>query len=160
MPSIVIGDGVAFTASGFSGVQSIRAFRLGGEGDLGETNLVWEQGRYMPHIPSFVYVRPHLFTISESGMAMCLDAGTGEIVWRERVNGTYSASPVAAEGRIYLLADDGETTVIEAAPAFRVLARNPLGEKCQASIAVSGGQLFIRAVGGLYCIGSGAAASP
>jgi len=84
---------------------------------------------------------------------MCLDAATGKIVWQERIGGNFSASPVAAEGRLYFLADDGLTTVIEAGPEFRVLARNPLGERTQASMAVSGGCLFIRTAGYLFGIG-------
>jgi outer membrane protein assembly factor BamB len=152
VPSIVIGGDLAFTASGWGGRESIKAFRLGGRGDLGESNLVWEQRRSLPRIPSFLFLEPHLYTITEGGVAMCLEAATGRIVWQERVGGNYSASPVAADGRIYFLADDGLTTVIEAAPEFRVLARNPLDEKAQASMAVSGGRLFIRAAEQLYCI--------
>jgi outer membrane protein assembly factor BamB len=84
---------------------------------------------------------------------MCLEAATGEIVWRERVPGTYSASPVAAEGRLYFTSDAGETTVVAAGPRFEVLATNPLGEPVQASAAVSRGQLFIRTASHLFAIG-------
>jgi len=153
VPSIVLGDGLAFTASGWGGRESIKAFRLGGQGDLGETNLVWEQRKGMPRIPSYLYLKPYLFTISEGGVAMCLKAETGEIVWQERVGGNHSASPVSAEGRIYFLSDEGEATVIEAGPKFNVLARNPLKEKVQASMAVSAKHLFVRTAGNLYCIG-------
>ena len=153
VPSIVLGDGLAFTASGWGGRESIKAFRLGGQGDLGETNLVWEQRKGMPRIPSYLYLKPYLYTISEGGVAMCLKAETGEIVWQERVGGNHSASPVSAEGRIYFLSDEGEATVIEAGPKFNVLARNALREKVQASIAISDKHLFIRTAGNLYCIG-------
>lgn len=152
VPSIVLGDGVAFTASGWGGRESIKAFKLGGRGDLGETNLLWEQRKGMPRIPSFLFVKPNLYTLSEGGIAQCLRGDTGEIVWQERLGGAYSASPVFAEGRIYCLGDNGETTVIEAGSAFKVLAKNPLGEKCQASMAVSGGGLLIRAAGHVYCL--------
>lgn len=153
VPSIVIAGDLAFTASGWGGRESIKAFRLGGRGDLGESNLIWEQRKGLPRIPSYLFVAPHLFTITEGGVAMCLDAATGKIVWQERIGGNFSASPVAAEGRLYFLADDGLTTVIEAGPQFRVLARNPLGEPTQASMAVSGGRLFIRTAGHLFGIG-------
>jgi hypothetical protein len=69
------------------------------------------------------------------------------------VGSSFSASPVSAHGRIYFLADNGETTVIEAGPEFKVLARNSLGERVQASMAISEGNLFIRTVTNLYCIG-------
>ena len=153
VPSTVIGEGLVFTAGGWGGRESIKAFRLDGRGDLGETNRVWEQKKGMPKVPSMLYVRPHLFAITDGGVATCLKAATGEPVWQERVGGNFSASPVAADGRVYFLGDNGETTVIEAGPAFKVLARNPLGEKCQASLAVSQEHLFIRTAGNLYCIG-------
>jgi outer membrane protein assembly factor BamB len=78
----------------------------------------------------------------------------GEIVWQERVGGNFSASPVSAENDIYFLSDEGETTVIEAGPDFKVVARNPLHEKCQASIAISSGRLFIRTESHLYGVAS------
>lgn len=153
VPSIVLGDGTAFTASGWGGRESIKAFRLDGKGDLGETNLVWEQRKGLPRIPSYLYLKPHLFTITEGGIVMCLKSDIGEIVWQERVGGNHSASPVSAEGRIYFLSDEGETTVIEAGPQFKVLAKNPLGEKVQASMAVSQGHLLIRTEKHLVCVG-------
>jgi outer membrane protein assembly factor BamB len=153
VPSIVLGDGVVFTASGFGGRESIKAFKLGGQGDLGETNLLWEQRKGMPRIPSSLYLDPHLYTITEGGIAMCLRADTGAIVWQERVAGNFSASPVAAEGHIYFLSDAGETSVIEAGPQYKVLALNRLGEKAQASMAISQGQFFIRTEKHLWCIG-------
>ncbi len=158
VPSIVLGEGMAFSASGWGGRESIKAFRLDGKGDLGESNLIWEQRKAMPRIPSFLYLEPYLYTISESGSAMCLQSDTGQIVWQERLGGNFSASPVAAEGRIYLLSDAGETVVIDAGPQFKVLARNHLQEKVQASMAVSLGELFIRTANNLYCIGSNQAA--
>jgi outer membrane protein assembly factor BamB len=154
VPSIVLGDGLVFTACGWSGRESIKAFRLGGQGDLGESNLAWEQRKGMPRIPSYLYLSPYLYTITEGGIAMCLQGHTGNIVWQERIGGNHSASPVGAEGRLYFLSDDGETTVIEAGPQFKVLARNPLQEKTQASMAVSARRLFIRTAGNLFCIGA------
>lgn len=103
--------------------------------------------------------------------ALCLDAASGQILWntevmeqvpgyKERKNfyqgrlgGRYSASPVFADGRIYFLSESGETVVIASGAEFEILARNPLEETCQASMAVSGGRLFIRTDKHLYCIG-------
>ena len=154
VPSTVIGDGLVFTCGGWGGKETIKAFKLGGQGDQKETQLVWEQKKGMPKVPSMLYVKPHLFAITDGGVATCLKAATGELVWQERVGGNFSATPVAAEGRIYFLGDNGETTVIEAGPEFKVLAKNPLGEKVQASMAASQGQLFIRTEKTLFCIGT------
>jgi len=153
VPSTVVGEDLVFTAGGWGGKESIKAFKLGGHGELAETNLVWEQRRGLPKVPSMLYVKPHLFAITDGGMAACMTAATGEIVWQERIGGNFSASPVLAEGHLYFLGDSGETTVIEAGPEFKVLAKNPLGEKVQASMAVSHGQLFIRTEKQLICVG-------
>ncbi|MBE7500741.1 MAG: PQQ-binding-like beta-propeller repeat protein [Verrucomicrobiales bacterium] len=152
-PSVVVGQGLVFTAGGWGGRESIKAFRLGGRGELGESNLVWQQRKGMPKVPSMLHVTPHVFVITDTGLALCLAAATGEILWQERLEGTFSASPVYADGRVYFLNDQGATTVIKAGPRFEVLARNPLGEKVQASMAVSQGQLLIRTERHLTAIG-------
>ena len=152
VPSVVIGDGLAFTSGGWGGKETIKAFRLGGKGDLKESNLLWEQKKGMPKVPSMIYVKPHLFALADGGVAACLKGDTGEFVWQERVGGNFSASPVAAAGRIYFLSDEGLTTVIESGPEFKVLAKNPLNEKCQASMAIAQGKLFIRTANSLYCV--------
>ena len=154
VPSTVVGDGLVFTAGGYRGRDSVKAFRLGGSGDLAETALAWEQKKVNPKVPSLLFIKPWLFAIQDNGMASCQKADTGEVVWQERVGGGFSASPVAAEGRVYLLDNNGDTTVIEAGPAFKVLARNPLGEPTQASMAVSDGRLFIRTEKNLHCVGA------
>ena len=154
VPSVVLGKGLVFTSGGAGGRNSIKAFRLDGKGDLKETNLAWEQRKGTPSIPSMIYAEPHLFAMNDAGVMSCLDAESGEAVWRERVGGNFSASPVLADGRIYLASEEGVTTVIEAGPHFKVLARNPLEEKVQASPAISQGRIFIRTAAHLYCIGA------
>jgi outer membrane protein assembly factor BamB len=154
VPSTVVGDGLVFTAGGYRGRDSVKAFRLGGSGELAETALAWEQKKVNPKVPSLLYIKPWLFAIQDNGIASCQKADTGEVLWQERVGGGFSASPVAAEGRVYLLDNNGDTTVIEAGPAFKVLAKNPLGEPTQASMAVSDGRIFIRTEKNLYCVGA------
>ena len=154
VPSMVLGDGLAFTAGGWGGKETIKAFRLGEKGELKESNLVWEQKKGMPKVPSMLYVKPYLFAITDGGIATCMKGESGEIIWQERVGGNHSASPVWAEGRIYFLSDDGKTTVMNAGPEFKVIAESSLNEKLQASMAVSQGNLFIRTEKHLFCIGN------
>ena len=153
VPSVVIGDGLVFTASGF-GESTIRAVRTGGEGDVTETHIAWKSTEDVPKVPSMLYARPFLFLITEGGVAKCLRATTGEVIWRERLDPKYSASPVWAEGRIYFLSEKGTTTVIEAGPEFKIVVRNELDEKCCASPAISQKHIFIRSVHNLFCIGA------
>lgn len=159
VPSIVIGEGLVFATSGFPTKVPegavLRAFRMGGKGDVTAANLAWKDSKDVPMIPSLLYAKPYLYAITETGVVRCLKAATGEVVWRDRLPGNYSASPVWTEGRITFLSEQGTATVIEAGPEFKVVATNVLGEKCCASPAVSGGQLFIRTAGNLYCFGQG-----
>ena len=152
VPAVVIGDGLVYAASGFE-ASTIRAVRPDGAGDVTKTHIVWEQTRSVPHMPSFVYSKPYLFTIDEKGIAMCLRENTGEVVWQERIGGDHSASPILTDGLIYFLSEEGETTIIRAAGEFEVVAKNSIGEFCQASLAASQGQLFLRSQSHLYAIG-------
>lgn len=153
VPSIVLGDGLAFAASGWGGRESLKAFRLGARGDLGEENLVWEQKKGMPRIPSVLYVDSRIYFVNENGIALSLDAKTGEVLTQKRMKGHYSASPVAADGRLYFTSDEGVTTVTTASPELEILAENALGERVQASMAVSGGNFFLRTEEHIFCIG-------
>jgi outer membrane protein assembly factor BamB len=152
-PSPAMGDGLIFTSSGFE-KTTIRTVRSGGRGDVTQSHVAWEQKKGAPTQPSLLYVKPHLYAITDGGIASCYQADTGDIIWQERVGGNHSASPVYAAGRIYFLSEAGETVVIKAGPKFEIVSRNPLNEKCQASIAASQGQLFIRGEKHLYCIGA------
>jgi outer membrane protein assembly factor BamB len=153
-PSVLIADGLAVQANGWGGFESVRAFKLAGaKGDVGESTLAWEQKKNPPKLPSMLFLAPHVFCVTEAGMAWCADAATGEVRYRERIGGTFAASPVAAGGRIYVTADNGETVVLPAAPRFEVLARNPLGMTVQASPAVVNNRLIIRGAHALVCIG-------
>ena len=157
IPSVVAGEGMVFAASGWNTGRpeqplAIRAFRLGGRSE-GIQSHVWEYTGNVPMIPSFAYATPYLFVVEEGGTVQCLKAGTGEVVWKNRLSGRHEPSPVLAEGRLYFLSSSGKTTVIEAGPEFKKLAENPLGEKCGASMAVSGGRLFIRTESHLFGIG-------
>jgi len=150
-PSPVVGDGMIFTSSGFE-APTIRAIRPGGEGDVTESHIVWEQTRGVPVLASPLFVAPYLYTITRDNILHCIDADSGEIAWLKRLPGAYSASPVYAEGRIYILSEEGITLVLEPGDEYREIARNDLQEKCMASMAVSNGKFFIRGAEHLYCI--------
>ena len=152
-PSLVVGDGMVYSSSGFE-AETIRAVRLdpAARGDVTKTHIAWEQRRAVPTQPSFVYHDGLLFSVKENGIALCMDGKTGEVIWQERLEGSYSASPIVAAGRIYLLAENGTTTVIEASRTFKEVASNPLEGNCQASPAVSNGRIYIRSDKHLFCI--------
>jgi outer membrane protein assembly factor BamB len=136
VPSIVIGDGLIYSASGFE-KPTIRAHKTDG-------TLAWEQTRGVPMISSMIYVKPHLYSVTTQGIAWCFNGATGEPVWQSRLGGAYSASPAAAAGRIYFASEDGDVAVIEAGAEFKLLSTNTVGEKMQASPALSDGTIFLR----------------
>lgn len=153
-PSPAFGGGLIYTSSGFED-PTIRAIRLGGKGDITKTHIAWEQKKGVPALPSLLYVKPYLYSITRDNILHCLEAETGKIVWLKRLEGVHSASPVYADGRIYILSEDGVTLVLNPGPKYDEIAVNELGERCLASMAVSNGQFFIRSAEHLFCIGTG-----
>jgi len=152
-PSPAVGDGLIYTSSGFE-APTLRAIRLGGKGDITKTHVAWEQKSGVAALSSLLYVKPYLYSISRDNILHCLEGATGEIVWRKRLSGTYWASPVYAEGRIYILSEDGVTLVLRPGDKYDEIAANDLGDRCFASMAVSQGNFYIRSAQHLYCIGN------
>ena len=137
----------------------ILAIKAGGQGDVTESHLAWrwdEQGA--PDVPTPVSDGKYLYVIGDGGLASCLDAKTGKVIWeKERLNigATISASPLLADGKLYITGENAVTAVIAAGPEFEHLATNDLdGTFTLSSIAVSGQQLFLRTSTHLYCIGN------
>jgi outer membrane protein assembly factor BamB len=154
VPSPLLVDDLFITCSGFE-QPTIRAIKLGGQGDVTKTHIAWEQTKGVPSQSSPVYVEPHLYTVTDAGVVTIFELQPTDLklLAQGRVPGNYSASPVAADGKVYLLSEQGDTSVIEAGPKFKILETNSLGERCQASPAISNGQIFIRTERNLYCIG-------
>ncbi len=151
-PTPALGKGMIYTSSGFE-EPTIRAIRLDGSGDVTDTHIIWEQTKGVPAMPSPLLVGPHLYTITRDNILYCIDAEDGQPLWNKRLSGTHSASPVFADGRIYILSETGTTLVLEPGSQYKELASNPLDEKCLASMAVSDGHFFIRGINHLFCIG-------
>ena len=128
--------------------------RLDGRGDVTDSHVAWSIAKGAPSIPSFLLVGDLLYLVSDLGIISCVEATSGKIVWKERLPGGYRASPIYADGRIYVANVDGTTTVIEPGRRFNVLAVNELGDRTrlQASLAVAGKALFVRTETHLYRI--------
>ena len=126
------------------------AFQLAGGGP----NQLW-QTTDGPDVPTPVTDGTYLYLLRDNGVMLCLKARSGDVVWGpERVRpGTYSASPVLADGRIYVTSEDGVTSVVEAGPEFKLVAENELEGYTLSSPAISDGQIFVRTEKYLYCIG-------
>jgi outer membrane protein assembly factor BamB len=149
--SPVVADGMIYASSR---VRPLLALKAGGRGDVSRTHVVWttDQG---PDVPTPATDGKYLYIVNDRGLMWCRDARTGTEIWgSQRVrSGTYSASPVIGDGKVYVTSEDGITTVIEAGPQFKVLAENDLGDYTLSSPALSDGQIFVRTQKFLYCIG-------
>jgi outer membrane protein assembly factor BamB len=133
----------------------IIAIRPGGRGDVSQSHKAWQFSRG-PDVPSPVSDGTHVFIVNDNGVVYALNAKTGTVVWgpSRLKSGTYSASPILADGHVYVTNEEGLTSVFAAAPAFQVLAENPLNDYTLSSPAVSEGQIFLRTAAHLYAIGT------
>ncbi len=148
--SPVSGHGLVFYTTGWNG--QLLAIRPDGAGDATSTHIAWRVTRSVARKPSVVLAGDLVFMINDTGILTCLEASTGVIVWTARLNGNYSASPLAWRNRVYFFSEEGKTTVIEAGRQYKVLAENFLDGPFMASPAVAGSALFLRAGRNVYRI--------
>ncbi|MBI86118.1 MAG: hypothetical protein CMJ81_23220 [Planctomycetaceae bacterium] len=104
-------------------------------------------------VPTPLSHRGMLFTVSDEGVALCVDLKTGKLYWKERLKNKFYSSPVCVDDKIYFTSRDGEVVVVEAAGEFNLLARNQVGDECHATPAVSGGRMYLRTFSSLISIG-------
>jgi outer membrane protein assembly factor BamB len=137
-----------------SRVKPLLAIKGGGAGDVTSTHRLWEFENG-PDVPTPVTDGTYFYSFDDRGVVYCLDAKSGKAVYGPvRIKpGTYSASPILGDGKIFITSEEGLTTVVKAGPAFEVLAENNIGEFVLSSIAISDGQLFLRGDKHLYAIG-------
>jgi outer membrane protein assembly factor BamB len=153
--------GLIFVASGYR-VKPIFAIRPGAKGDItlegdAQANeyVAWSSKRDGPYLPTPIAYGDYLYILQNNGVLVSYRAKTGELVYRQRVGsgGAFSASPVAADGRLYITSEDGDIYVVRAGPEYELVATNPMGEVCMATPAVSKGRMFIRTQHHLYAVG-------
>ncbi len=150
VPRPVYAHGLVFVSSGFDR-PVLLAIKPTGKGDVTDTHVAWQMTKGAPHTPSMLVVGDELYCFADRGMATCVDAKTGEEHWQERIGGAYSASPVFADGRIYITNEQGKTVVLKPGKSFEVLAENDLKQKTLATLAVGDGAIFLRTESHLYC---------
>lgn len=152
VPRPVFVGGLILVCTGYEGPAELLAIRPDGQGDVTDTHVVWRSKKFVPHTSSPVVAGDAIYMVSDEGVAACTDAASGELRWRKRVGGNFSASLLLADGRIYLPDERGVCLVIEAGGEFRQLAKNDLQEPTFASYAVGEGALFVRTAEALYRI--------
>jgi outer membrane protein assembly factor BamB len=154
--ALVVGDTVLTP----SRRRPFLAYRGGGSGDVTRSHRLWTT-EYGPDVPTPTTDGERLYIVDDRGVALCLRVSDGSTIWdRNRLEpGTYSASPLLADGKIYATSEDGTTTVFRAGDQFEILSVNKLNNYTLASPSVSGNQIFIRTADYLYCISRNGAAT-
>jgi outer membrane protein assembly factor BamB len=154
--SLVYTQGLLFATAGYPDFHNM-AIRPDGSGDVTHTHVAWHESkvpaRKASYVPSPIAYDKWFYVVSDVGWLSAFEAKTGKRLFTEQLGRHHSASPVLADGRLYFADDDGITWVLKAGPTLEVLARNELGDKCFTSPAVSRGQVFVRTLNYLWCIG-------
>lgn len=151
IPRPVFGHGMIFISTGFDR-PSVLAIRVDGRGDVTDTHVAWKLSKGVPNTPSLLVVGNEVYMVSDAGIASCVDARTGQVHWQERVASDCSASPIFADGKIYIQDEHGLGVVLKPGRQFEKLAANKLDERTLASYGVADGALFIRGEENLYCV--------
>lgn len=144
IPKPVYGNGLVYFSTGYDNA-TLKAIKPGGSGDA-----AWTVTKGAPHTPSLLLAGNELFTVSDNGFLSCVDARTGKVVWSERVPGAFSASPILADGKVYLTSEEGKGYVVEAGRTYNLLATSDLKEKTFATFAAADGALYVRTESQLY----------
>ena len=150
--AVIYHNGVLYSNRGYFSAPYL-AVRVDGRGDGTESKLKWRIPTGGPYVSSLVYHRGLLFMATERGIASAIDAETGQTVWKERLGGVFTASPVIANGKVYFIEESGKTYVVEAAHEFNLVSTNDIRERVLASPAISNGILFLRTDNHLFAVG-------
>jgi hypothetical protein len=160
--SPVVSSDLIYVTAGYPPIKPIYAIRPGSRGNLALSEgvdkseaLAWSKTRGGTYIPSPLIYRGYFYTTDNNGLLVCYDAATGDLIYRARIGGTggsYSASPIAADGRLYFTTEEGETFVVEAGPQYRLLAKNRVEGIVLSTPAASDGLVVIRTLERVYGI--------
>ncbi|MEO1997572.1 MAG: PQQ-binding-like beta-propeller repeat protein [Planctomycetaceae bacterium] len=131
------------------------AITPGGHGDVTRSRVTWESTKFVPFIASPVAVNGHVFTVKDGGILTSFDAATGQPVLTKRLpaTGNYYSAPVAGDGKLYLINERGQMTVVRALGTWSVISKSEFGESVYATPAIADGQIYVRTSGHLYCFG-------
>jgi outer membrane protein assembly factor BamB len=162
-PTPIFSGELFVVASGRAPERPIFVVRPGAKGDLtlpaGETSsqaIVWSRVGRGPYMPTPLIYKGLLYVLANNGVFDVYELGTGKEVYRERladIGSGFSASPVAADDKIYLSSEDGEMMVIAAGTTFKQIAKNSMGELLMATPALSEGVMYVRSSASLFAIG-------
>ncbi len=162
IPTPIVGPGFIIVTNGYRGVQPIYAIKPGASGDISLKDdktssefIAWSTNRGGPYIPTPVIYGEHLYVLQVNGVLAAYDVRTGMRVYQERVagGGSFSASPVAADGKLYLTSEDGDIHVVKAGAKYELLGTNAMGQVIMATPAISNGVIYVRGLKDVFAVG-------
>jgi len=145
----VYGEGLVFCSTGYV-TPNVLAVRPDGTGDVTKSHVAWTMKRGAPNTPTMILEGKELYVLSDGGFLTCCDAKTGDVHYQERVPGNYSASPILANGLLYLPNEKGQCTIVKVGKTFEVVGKTDMEEPTLASYAAVDGSLYVRTEGHLY----------
>jgi outer membrane protein assembly factor BamB len=162
IPTPIIGPGFIIVTNGYRGVQPIYAIKPGASGDItlkddktANDFIAWSTNRGGPYIPTPVIYGDQLYVLANNGVLAAYDVRTGRRIYQERLagGGSFSASPVAGDGKLYLASEDGDIHVVKAGPQYELLGTNVAGQVIMATPAISNGVIFVRGLKEVFAVG-------
>ena len=136
--------------------NGLLAITLGGRGDMTDHAIRWKYQRPVPQVPSTLLYQGVLFMVNDSGILLAFDPKTGQVLKEGRLKGAidkYFASPVGADGKVWLVSQDGTVSVVSARGDWEILSVNPLDDEVFATPVPADGQLLVRTRSALYAFG-------
>ena len=136
--------------------NGLLAIKLGGRGDMTDTAVRWRYQRPVPQVPSTLLYQGTLFMVNDSGILTSFDPATGAVLKQGRLKGAidkYFASPVGADGKVFLVSQDGTVSVVSAKGEWEILSVTALGDEVFATPAIADGRIYLRTKSLLYAFG-------
>ena len=160
MQAPLVAHDLIFITGGYPPGRPMYGFRPGAVGDISlksgeEKNefIAWRSSRGSPYTPAPIVYGDQLYALADNGVLSSYNAKTGELIYQERLPSSFSASPVAADGRLYLASEDGDVFVVKAGVKYELLSRNVMGQPLMATPALSQGMLIVRGENAIYALG-------
>ena len=160
MQAPLVAHGLIYITGGYPAGRPMYAFKPGAVGDISlkpdqETNdfIAWKSSKGSPYTPTPIIYGDLLYTCADNGVLTAYDAKTGSMIYQQRLPSSFSASPVAADGKLYLSSEDGDVFVVRAGPKYELLATNVMGQPLMATPAISDGLLILRTKDFVYAVG-------
>jgi len=160
MRAPLVAEGLIYISGGYPAGRPIYAFRSGATGDISlkpgqETNdfIAWKSIKGSPYTPTPIIYNDIYYACADNGVLSAYEAKTGERIYQERLPSSFSASPIAADGKLYLASEDGDVFVVKAGRKFELLATNSMGQPLMATPAISDGLVILRTTDSVFAVG-------